>query len=158
MCHVGVIRGKTYGKLPNGRTDWHHTWNTCSDLSGNGPKLNKMILLDPRGACGGIWGQQLKKKSENLPNGWTEWHQISHTYADSCGNGHNYAKNKLPLDTPWGNFDVLGGQKVQVWENYETDGEPSISTLYRSCGAKISDKYRQYIMPLYTAFWRPFPK
>ena len=28
------------------------------------------------------------QKSENLPNGWTDWHQIWYTSADSSRNGH----------------------------------------------------------------------
>ena len=37
---------------------------------------------------------------ENLPNGWTNWHQIAHTCAGSSGNG--YTPNKLPLETQGG--------------------------------------------------------
>ena len=45
---------------------------------------------------------QIRKK---LPNGWTDWHQMWHTCADSYGNG--YTPNKLPLETQRGG--VLGG-------------------------------------------------
>ena len=40
---------------------------------------------------------QIRKK---LPNGWTNWHQIWHTCADSSGKG--YTPNKLPLETRGG--------------------------------------------------------
>ena len=40
---------------------------------------------------------------ERLPNGWTDWHQIWHTCADSSGN--RYTPNKLPLETQ----GALGG-------------------------------------------------
>ena len=37
---------------------------------------------------GGGFGGQKFKNLENLPNGWTNWHQIWHIFADSSGNGH----------------------------------------------------------------------
>ena len=46
---------------------------------------------------------------ENLPNGWTDWHQIWHTCADSSGNG--YMPNKLNLKTQGAFRGVLGGHK-----------------------------------------------
>ena len=45
----------------------------------------------PLDAQGGIvWGLggQKCKSLENLPNGWTDWHQIWYTSADSSRNGH----------------------------------------------------------------------
>ena len=36
---------------------------------------------------GGLRGQKCKSL-ENLPNGWTDWHQIWYTSADSSRNGH----------------------------------------------------------------------
>ena len=36
---------------------------------------------------GGFRGQKIKNL-EKLPNGWTNWHQMWHTCADSSGNGH----------------------------------------------------------------------
>ena len=73
----------------NGWTDWHQIWYTCSGLYGNGHlKLNKIDPRDPRGHLGGFRGDQQIKNLRNLSNGWTEWHQILHTCADSSGNGH----------------------------------------------------------------------
>ena len=43
---------------------------------------------DTRGAFGGVLGGQKFKHLDNLPNGWTDWHQIWYTPADSSGNGH----------------------------------------------------------------------
>ena len=36
---------------------------------------------------GGLGGQKCKSL-ENLPNGWTDWHQMWYTFADSSRNGH----------------------------------------------------------------------
>ena len=52
---------------------------------------------------------------EKLANGWTDWHQIWHTCADSSGNG--YMANKLNLNTQ-GAFGGggLGVTNPRVWE------------------------------------------
>ena len=47
----------------------------------------------------------------NLLNGWTDWHQIWHTYADSSGNEHRL-KNNYTLETP-GILRGLCGQKLK---------------------------------------------
>ena len=52
---------------------------------------------------------------QKLPNGWTDWHQIWHTCADSSGNG--YTPNKLPLETQGGHLGGFRGSKIQKsWE------------------------------------------
>ena len=43
-----------------------------------------------------------------MSNGWSDWHQIWYTCADSSGNG--YTPNKLPRETQGGTWGVLGGQ------------------------------------------------
>ena len=48
---------------------------------------------------------------EKLPNGWTDWHQIWHTCADSSGNG--YMPNILNLKTQGAFRGVLGGHKYK---------------------------------------------
>ena len=50
-----------------------------------------------------------------LPNSWTDWHQIWHTYADSSGN-EQWLKNNYPLETPGVILRGLCGQKLQAWE------------------------------------------
>ncbi len=45
---------------------------------------------------GGLGGQK-GKSLENIPNGWTDWHQIWHIYADSSENEHRL-KNNYPLN------------------------------------------------------------
>ena len=61
----GVLGGqkfKNLKKLPNGWTDWHQIWHTCSDLSGNGHKLKTIVPRDPRGALGRGGGKGSKIK------------------------------------------------------------------------------------------------
>ena len=73
----------------------------------------------PRVTPGGIWGflgGQKFKNLEKLPNGWTNWHQIWHTCADSSGNGHRLktVSSSRPKVGTWG---VLWGQKCKSQEN-----------------------------------------
>ena len=60
---------------------------------------------------GGFRGQKLKNWGIQ-PNGWTDWHQIWHTYADSSENEHRL-KNNYPLKTPGGTLRGLCGQKLK---------------------------------------------
>ena len=46
----------------------------------------------------------------NLSNGWTDWHQMWHTCADSSVNG--YTPNKLP-------FETQGGFRGQTFKSLE---------------------------------------
>ena len=55
----------------------------------------------------------LSTNSEKLPNSWTDWHQIWHTFADSCGNGYRSTPNKLPLETQGG---FRGSSIQKSWE------------------------------------------
>ena len=50
---------------------------------------------------------------EKLPNGWTDWHQIWHTYADSSGNGYMSNKGNLNTIREGG---VYGVTTPKVWE------------------------------------------
>ena len=49
--------------------------------------LNKVNIKTQGGISGGFSGSQIQK-SGRLSNGWTDWHQIWYTSADSSGNGH----------------------------------------------------------------------
>ena len=63
---------------------------------------------------GGFRGQKFKNGG-NLPNGWTDWHQIWHTYADSSENEHRL-KNNYPLnpfETPGDILRGLCGKKIK---------------------------------------------
>ena len=63
------------------------------------------------------------KHLDNLPNGWTDWHHIWYTPADSSGNGHGL--NTISPSIPQGAFGgggVIGGQKFKSLEIYQTAG------------------------------------
>ena len=70
---------------------------------------------------GGLGGQKYKSL-ENLPNGWTDWHQIWYTSADSSRNGH-----RLKTISPSIHQGAFGGggfrgQKFKSLENLKTVG------------------------------------
>ena len=70
---------------------------------------------------GGLGGQQCKSL-ENLPNGWTDWHHIWYTSADSSRNGH-----RLKTISPSIHQGALGGgglgvNNSKVWQIYQTVG------------------------------------
>ena len=50
-----------------------------------GKTINPSIT---QGEFWGVLGGQKFKNLEQLPNGWTNWHNIWYTPADSSGNGH----------------------------------------------------------------------
>ena len=87
----------TSGKLSNNWTDWHQIWYTSADSSGNGHRLNTIRPSIFQGAFWGVLGGHTFKSVLKLSNGWTDWHQIWHTFADLSGNG--YTPNKLPIET-----------------------------------------------------------
>ena len=63
---------------------------------------------------GGLGGHKFKSLLK-LSNGWTDWHQIWQTCADSSVNG--YTPNKLPFKTQGGGaLGVLGGQTFKSLE------------------------------------------
>ena len=70
---------------------------------------------------GGLGGQKCKSL-ENLPNGWTDWHQISYTSADLSRNGHRL-KQLAPRYTR-GHLGGggLGVKNSKVWKIYQTVG------------------------------------
>ncbi len=62
----------------------------------------------------------LAQIQEKLPNGWTDWHQIWHTCADSSGNG--YMPNQLNLKTQVGISGRFRGSQIQVLGGCQTTG------------------------------------
>ena len=70
--------------------------------------------LNIPGAFWRVLGGHKFKSLLKLSNGWTHWHQIWHTCADSSGNG--YTPNKLPIETRGGHLGVLGGQTLKSLE------------------------------------------
>ena len=112
MGGLGGQKYKSLENLPNGWTDWHQIWYTSPDSSRNGHRLKTISPSIHQGAfSGGFRGQKFKSLVENLPNGWTDWHQIWYTSADSYGNGHRLNTNSDSLETR-GSFWGLGGQNV----------------------------------------------
>ena len=69
----------------------------------------------------GFLGGQKMQNGGNLPIGWTDWHQIWHTYADSSGNEHGL-KNNYPLETPGGILRGVCGQKLKPGKCGQTVG------------------------------------
>ena len=105
MGGLGGQKCKSLENLPNGWTDWHQMWYTFADSSRNGHRLKQFAPRYTRGHLGGGGGLGVKNSSlENLPNGWTDWHQIWYTSADSYGNGHRLKTNSP--SRPGGHFGV----------------------------------------------------
>ena len=95
MGSLGGQKCKSLENLPNGWTDWHQIWYMSADSSRNGHRLNTISPSIHQGASwggGGFRGQKFKSL-ENLPNGWTDWHQVWYTSVDSYGNGHRLKTN-----------------------------------------------------------------
>ena len=95
---VGGHKFKSMGKLSNGWTDWPQIWHTSAQQSGNGYTPN-ILPLETQGVghLGGFMGQTFKSLGR-LSNGWTDWHQLWFTSADSSGNGHrlNPSRPSIP--------------------------------------------------------------
>ena len=69
----------------------------------------------------GLGGQKCKSL-ENLPNGWTDWHQIWYTSVNSSGNGHRLKTISPSIHQRafWGGG--LGVKNKKVWKIYQTVG------------------------------------
>ena len=79
--------------MSNGWSNWHQIWYTCADSSGNGYIRQTNCPERHKRALGwGLWGQ-IFKRHWMLSNGWTDWHQLWFTSADSSGNGHRLNAN-----------------------------------------------------------------
>ena len=118
--NLGVLGGqkfKNLEKLSNGWTNWHQIWHTCADSSGNGHRLKTVSSSIPTVGTWGVLGGQKCKSQENLPSGWTDWHQIWYTSADLSGNGHSL--KTISPRYPGGHLGGGGfrGQKLKSLEN-----------------------------------------
>ena len=77
----------------------------------------KMLPLEiPDGHLGFLRGPKYKSLG-NLPNGWTNWHNIWYMSANSSGNGHRL-KTISPSRSHEGIFGVLRGQISKGWERW----------------------------------------
>ena len=70
----------------------------------------QIALRDTRGALGVLGGQTFKSL-EKLSNGWTDWHQLWFTSADSSGNGHRLNTSRPSI--PQGLWGGVGGHKFK---------------------------------------------
>ena len=66
----------------------------------------QIAMRDTRGNLGVLGGQTFKSQGK-LSNGWTDWHQLCFTSADSSGNGHRL--NTSPPSIPQGACRGGGG-------------------------------------------------
>ena len=68
---------------------------------------------------GGTWGfrGQTFKGLGKLSNGWTDWHQLWFTSADSSGNGHGLNPSRSSI--PQGAFGGGGGRGSQIQKSGE---------------------------------------
>ena len=70
---------------------------------------------DARGTWGGGLGGQQFQSLGKLSNGWTDWHRIWYTSADSSGNGHRL--NTIRPSIPQGHLGGLGGHQFKsIWK------------------------------------------
>ena len=71
------------------------------------------LPLETQGGHLGVLGGQTFQSLEKLTNGWTHWHQLWFTSADSSGNGHrlNTSRPTKPHGAFWG---ILGGSQIQL--------------------------------------------
>ena len=56
-----------------------------------------------------------------LSNGWTDWHQLWFTSADSSGNGHRLNTIR-PIMPQWAFQGGGRGSHIKVWESCQTTG------------------------------------
>ena len=99
-----------------------------SDSSGNGHRLKIISSSRPQGAfVGGLGGQKFKHL-DNLPNDWTDWHQIWYTPVDSSRNGHrlNTISPSIPQRALGGGGEVIGGYKFKHLDNLPNDGTAAL--------------------------------
>ena len=129
---LGGHKFKSLGKLSNNWTDWHHIWYTSADSSGKGHRLNTFRPSISQGAFWGVLGGHKFKSPLKLSSGWTDWHQIWHTCADSSGNG--YTPNKLPFETQGGHLGGLVGQTLKKSGEAVKRLDRLAPTLVHVCG------------------------
>ena len=75
---------------------------------------NKLPLETQGGHIRGFKGSKIQNLGK-LSNGWTDWHQIWYTSADSSGNGHRL--NTIRPSIPQEHFGGFKGSQIQKsWE------------------------------------------
>ena len=124
---VRVSQIKKSGKLSNGWTDRHQIGHTSADPPGNGYTPNKLLLETQGGTWWGEVRGQTFKSLGKLSNGWTDWHQLWFTSADSSGNEH-----RLNPSRPSIFMGVNNSKAWEMWSKGWTDWE-YILHMYKCC-------------------------
>ena len=91
-----------------------------------------------------LGGHNKFKSLLKLSNGWTDWHQIWHTCADSSGN--RYTPNKLPFETQGGHLGVLRGQTFKSLEKL-SNGWTDWHQLWFTSADSFGNGYRLNTSP-----------
>ncbi len=107
----GGVLGDQQFKCMRKRSDWHQLWFASADSSGNGHRLNTSRPQSPPGGISGVLGGHKFKSLGKLSNGWTNWHRIWYTSADSSGNGHRL--NTIRPSISQGHFGFFRGSHIQ---------------------------------------------
>ena len=129
-----VLGGQTFKslrKLPNGCTDWHQSWFTSADSSGNGHRLNTSRPSIRRGISGGFRVSQIQKSGKAVKR----LDRLAPNLAHMCILIWEwiYAKQITPRDTrgaPWG---FRGSTIQKCWEAVKRLGLLA-PTLVHVCG------------------------
>ena len=117
---LGCHKFKSLGKLSNGWTHW-------PQICKFGTHLQIHLRMDIRqtnchsrhkGAHWGFRGQTFKSLVK-LSNGWTDWHQLCFTSADSSGSWHRLNPSRTSM--PQGAFrgGGGGGRGSQIQKSWE---------------------------------------
>ena len=133
-------------KLPNGWTDWHQIWHTCTFVL----KWIYAKQIAPRDTRGALGGQQFKSLGK-----LSDWHQLWFTSADSSGNGHrlNTSRPSIPQVAFRGGGG--GGRVSQIQKCWEAVKRldrlaPNLAHICRSIWEWI---YPKQIAPRDTITW-----
>ena len=103
--------------------------------------------IAPRDTRGHL-GVQTFKSIGKLSNGWTDWHQLWFTSADSSGNGHRLNTSRPSL--PQGAFlGLLGGHKFKSLGKL-LNGWTDWHHIWYVCGFVWEWTYAKYNSPLNT--------
>ena len=78
-----------------------------------------------------FWGEA-GKSLEKLSNGWTDWHQIWYTAADSSWNGQT--KYNSPLNIPGGILGGFRGSQIQKYVESVKRMDRLAPNLVQMCG------------------------
>ena len=96
-------------------------------------------LIDTRGSLGGLGGQTFKSP-EKLSNGFTDWHQLWFTSADSSGSRHRL--NTIRPTIP--NVGIFGGFRVSTIQKPGKCGQTAGPIGNKFCTYKAGESGNGY--------------